>query len=167
MQSGPNRIALVDLIGEFTGDPLPDRDDVLGKGAKRPRSDALSGQTLGALLAQEALAQQSLWGVLCEIDVDAYRLYDEIDAPLIKSLAQMEHRGVLLDAALLESQSVVMASQIDSLNTRAHALAGESFNTASVKQLQTILYDKLGLPVIEKNPKRGPVYIGASHDNFG
>ncbi|MBL97075.1 MAG: DNA polymerase I [Legionellales bacterium] len=153
---GPNRIGLIDLVGEFSGDPLPDRDDVLGKGAKRPDSGALSGQTLGALLAQEALAQQSLWGILCEKDVDAYRLYDEIDAPLIKSLAQMEHRGVLLDAALLESQSVVMASQIDSLNIQAHSLAGEPFNTASVKQLQTILYDKLGLPVIEKTPKGDP-----------
>ncbi|MAV29175.1 MAG: DNA polymerase I [Legionellales bacterium] len=153
---GPSRLSLSDLVAAYLGDSLPSRDDVLGKGAKRLPLSVITRDQLGALLSDEAAAQRNLWQVMRDLDAEAYRLYDEIDAPLTRILAAMETRGVCIDEALFSIQSDEMAKTIQRLTESAHQLAGQSFNPASVKQLQTILYDHLGLPVIEKTPKGDP-----------
>lgn len=153
---GPSRLSLSDLVAAYLGDSFSSRDDALGKGAKRLVSSALTRDQLGALLSDEAIAQRNLWQVMRDLDAEAYRLYDEIDAPLTQILASMEARGVCIDLVLFSTQSDEMAEVIERLTQSAHQLAGQSFNPASVKQLQAILYDHLGLPVIEKTPKGDP-----------
>ena len=71
-------------------------------------------------------------------------------------LLEMEHRGVLLDGALLRKQSSEIGAKLVDLQTRAHAAAGGEFNLDSPKQLQQILFEKHQLPVIRKTPTGQP-----------
>ena len=62
----------------------------------------------------------------------------------------------LIDSDALFLQSNEIANRLSELEEQAYVLAGQPFNLASTKQLQEILFDKLGLPVIQKTPKGAP-----------
>jgi len=68
----------------------------------------------------------------------------------------MERTGALVDGKLLTAQSGELARRMEALAQEAFSLAGEEFNLDSPKQLQAILYDKLGLPVLKKTPGGQP-----------
>jgi DNA polymerase-1 len=68
----------------------------------------------------------------------------------------MEQRGVLIDGEILAKQSRDLATQIVQLEKDAHDAAEQPFNLGSPKQLQQILFEKLGLPIIRKTPKGQP-----------
>jgi DNA polymerase I len=73
-------------------------------------------------------------------------LYESVEMPLVAVLAAMEEKGVLLDGKLLNEMSQELDALLSLSEGKIYALAGERFNIASPKQLQTILFDKLGLP---------------------
>ena len=74
----------------------------------------------------------------------------DIEMPLVPVLAKIERQGALVDAALLQVQSGELGVKMADLERRAYELAGETFNLGSPKQLGSILYDKLGMPVLSK-----------------
>ena len=78
------------------------------------------------------------------------KLMDEIEIPLAHVLAEMETTGVCVDVPYLESMGKELAIQIRDLEKKCHDLAGEDFNVGSPRQLETILFDKLKLPVIKR-----------------
>jgi DNA polymerase-1 len=84
------------------------------------------------------------------------RCTEDIEQPLSKVLLEMEHHGVLLDAALLRKQSGELGLRMRELQGLAHAAAGGEFNLDSPKQLQEILFEKMQLPVIRKTPTGQP-----------
>jgi DNA polymerase-1 len=84
------------------------------------------------------------------------KLFCEVELPLLSVLYGMEKQGVLVDAALLTLQSETISHQITQYQDEAYELAGEPFNMASPKQIQAILFDKMGLPVKAKTPKKQP-----------
>jgi len=73
-------------------------------------------------------------------------LFHKIEMPLISVLADMEQKGVLLDVGLLNEMSGHLGEIISTSVKKIYELAGEEFNINSPKQLQTVLFDKLGLP---------------------
>jgi DNA polymerase-1 len=73
-------------------------------------------------------------------------LFYNVEMPLISVLADMERKGVLLDIGLLDEMSGHLGEIISTSEEKIYKLAGEEFNINSPKQLQTILFDKLGLP---------------------
>jgi DNA polymerase-1 len=73
-------------------------------------------------------------------------LFHTIEMPLISVLAGMEKKGVLLDIGLLEQMSEQLGQLLSLCEEKIYRLAGEEFNINSPKQLQAILFDKLGLP---------------------
>jgi DNA polymerase-1 len=77
-----------------------------------------------------------------------------IEMPLIPVLAVMEHNGVKIDTAYLKRISVELGDKIYELEKRIYLAAGDEFNINSTKQLRTILFDKLGLPVNKKTPTK-------------
>ena len=85
-----------------------------------------------------------------------HRVYTEIEMPLMPVLSRIEDAGVLIDDTLLLTQSQELAANMDRVESRAHELAGGAFNLASPKQIQAILYDQMGLPVLRKTPKGAP-----------
>ena len=83
-------------------------------------------------------------------------MLNEIEIPLIPVLSRIERNGALVDAAMLGQQSLELEARLKVLEAEAFAAAGEPFNLASPKQLQAILFEKQGLPVIKKTPKGAP-----------
>lgn len=86
---------------------------------------------------------------------DQTRLFRELEVPLVRVLVEMERHGVALDVPFFEEQSRQMAAELDRLELAIHQQAGEEFNVASTRQLQSILFDKLCYPV-RKRTKTGP-----------
>jgi hypothetical protein len=83
-------------------------------------------------------------------------LYEEIEQPLVPVLYRMEQAGVLIDGELLRQQSLELARNMREIEARAHAAAGGPFSLDSPKQLQDVLYGKLGLPVLGKTATGQP-----------
>lgn len=88
---------------------------------------------------KDELKQNELWD-----------LYDHVERPLISVLADLEYRGIKVDADELDRQNQDVSARIEGLINEIHELADEEFNVDSPKQLSAILFDKLGLPVIKK-----------------
>jgi len=86
---------------------------------------------------------------------DQGRLFRELELPLLQVLVEMERHGVALEVPFFEAQSRQMAAELERLELEIHREAGEEFNVASTKQLQSILFDKLRYPV-RKRTKTGP-----------
>ena len=85
-----------------------------------------------------------------------HQIYTELEIPLVAVLSSIESNGVLIDDTMLLQQSQELSAQMQSLETQAYDLAGSEFNIASPKQIQEVLYDKMGLPVLKKTPKGAP-----------
>ncbi|MEM1418209.1 MAG: DNA polymerase I, partial [Myxococcota bacterium] len=81
---------------------------------------------------------------------DFERLYRELELPLAGVLADMERVGVRIDEGLLGRMSAEASAQLKRLEARCHELAGHEFNVGSPRQLETILFDELGLPVVKR-----------------
>lgn len=81
---------------------------------------------------------------------EQYKLFNEIEMPLVRVLAEMEYKGVLVDKKMLEEYSLSLGKKVDALVKEICDLAGEEFNVNSTKQLGVILFEKLSLPVIKK-----------------
>ena len=81
---------------------------------------------------------------------EQYKLFNEIEMPLVKVLADMEYTGVLVDKQMLEEYSVMLGTKVEELVKDIWELSGEEFNINSTKQLGTVLFEKLNLPVIKK-----------------
>jgi DNA polymerase-1 len=126
--------------------------EVAGKGVKQiPFAEVPVDQAApyGAEDAEITLALKTLLKPMLE-EAGLDDLYQNMEMPLMPVLARMERHGFLLDLAHLNAMSTEMAGRIATLETDIYALAGEEFNTASPKQLQVILFEKLGLKPLKK-----------------
>lgn len=83
------------------------------------------------------------------------RLADEVETPLARVLAKMEHLGVGVDRDVLVGLADSLRRQCDTERAGVIEAAGEEFNVNSTQQLRTVLFDKLGLPP-QKRTKTGP-----------
>jgi len=79
-----------------------------------------------------------------------YKLFQEVEIPLIKVLARMEMNGVAIDAGILNVMSKRMEGALAKLTEDIYRLAGVEFNINSPKQLSEVLFNKLKLPVVKK-----------------
>src|SRR5690606_22153599 len=123
-------------------------EDVAGKGARQiPFSQIAFEQATAyaAEIADVALqAHSTLWRAITR-EPTLQKLYEEIEQPLAPVLLRMERTGVLIDGALLRRQSAELAERMREIEARAHQAAGGPFALESPKQLQEILFGKLGL----------------------
>jgi DNA polymerase-1 len=126
-------------------------------GVELPTQAAKTGAIIGESTREEVLAPQVdgiaklvpiLQEKLTEDGLDA--LMSDVEMPLVPILAQMELIGVAVDGDWLQQLSRVLEERIAELEKEIYQLAGTDFNIGSPKQLQTILFDKLGLPSTKK-----------------
>jgi DNA polymerase I len=73
-------------------------------------------------------------------------LHDAVELPVALVLARVEQAGIAVDTAVLEQLHVELSVRVDDLAAEVHRHAGREFNVASSQQLQTVLFDELGLP---------------------
>ena len=83
-------------------------------------------------------------------------MYEEIEIPLLPVLSNIETNGVYIDVGMLAKQSKQLEKSLATLEKKIFDIAGEEFNISSPKQLQAILFEKLGLPIVKKTPKGQP-----------
>ncbi|MGM8213808.1 DNA polymerase I [Virgibacillus sp. W0430] len=81
---------------------------------------------------------------------EQFKLYKELEMPLALILGEMEHRGVSVDRTRLDKMHVELKERLQTIENKIYGLAGETFNVNSPKQLGSILFEKLELPVIKK-----------------
>ena len=97
-----------------------------------------------------------------ELDkTETKKLFDEIEIPLVKVLADMEKEGIRVDVDFLKSLSKELDNDIKALEKTIYETAGHSFNLASPKQLGEVLFDKLKIGgAKQKKTKTGQYATG-------
>jgi DNA polymerase-1 len=133
--------------------------DVAGKGAKQICFDQVDLDTATHYSAEDADITLQLHQTLkpqIENETGLQHVYRNIELPAMHVLYTMERNGVLLDSNLLHVQSHELGTKLIELEARAHEAADQPFNLNSPKQIQEILFGKLGLPVTKKTPSGAP-----------
>ena len=134
-------------------------EEVAGKGAKQLPFNLVPLETAGPYAAEDAditlRLHEVLWPRLSKQD-GLNKVYENIEIPLISVLSRIERTGVLIDANMLRQQSSKLKELMAKIENDAQDIAGEVFNIASPKQIQNILFEKLGLPILSKTPKGQP-----------
>ena len=134
-------------------------EDIAGKGSKQITFNQVDIQTAIDYAAEDAditlQLHHTLWSTL-EQDAELATVFNTIEMPLVSILADIERRGVLIDADLLKHQSDDLTTRIKAIENQVYALTDRVFNLASPKQLQDILYQHLQLPILEKTPLGQP-----------
>ncbi len=134
-------------------------EQVAGKGAKQLRFDDVPVEQAAPYAAEDAdvalQLHQKLWPQL-EATGHLAELYETLEQPLVPVLKRIEEHGVLVDTAVLRKLSDEFAKKMAAVESAAHGEAGRPFNLGSPKQLQEILFEELGLPVLRKTPKGQP-----------
>ena len=148
-----------DLAKRYLGHQTISFEEIAGKGKNQLTFNQIPLEQAAEYAAEDAdvtmKLQQVLWEKLSR-EPTLEKLFKEMELPLLGVLSRMERRGVLIDSDALFLQSNEIANRLSELEEQAYVLAGQPFNLASTKQLQEILFDKLGLPVIQKTPKGAP-----------
>ena len=148
-----------DLAKRYLGHQTISFEEIAGKGKNQLTFNQIPLEQAAEYAAEDAdvtmKLQQVLWEKLSK-EPTLEKLFREMELPLLGVLSRMERRGVLIDSDALFLQSNEIANRLNELEEQAYVLAGQPFNLASTKQLQEILFDKLGLPVIQKTPKGAP-----------
>lgn len=148
-----------DLAKRYLGHQTITFEEIAGKGKNQLTFNQIPLEKAAEYAAEDAdvtmKLQQVLWEKLSK-EPTLEKLFKEMELPLLGVLSRMERRGVLIDSDALFLQSNEIANRLNELEEQAYILAEQPFNLASTKQLQEILFDKLGLPVIQKTPKGAP-----------
>ncbi len=138
---------LADVVFDHLGRQVPAPKDLVGSGAK-----SVSFFTVPVEKAADFAARRA--DIVLPLCLDLYSklsetgmkgLLDDLEIPLITVLSAMERHGVLLDRGLLKTMSFETEQLLCLSEEKIYLLAGEKFNINSPKQLQHILFEKLGM----------------------
>ena len=133
--------------------------DIAGKGARQLTFNEIDLEQAGPYAAEDAditLQIHQKLSAQLKAENKLMSVYRDIELPLLPVLLKIERTGVKVDVPMLKKQSKQLAKRIVEIEKQAFDVAGESFNLASPKQIQAILFDKQALPVIRKTPKGQP-----------
>jgi len=145
--------------GKYLGIRTIHYEDVAGKGARQISFSQVPVDKAAEYSAEDAdvtlRLHQVLWPQIATVPA-LKTLYETCEQPLVPVLKRMEENGVLLDRQMLKVQSTELAKRLMELLGEAHKEAGAPFNLDSPKQLCTILFEKMQLPVLRKTPTGQP-----------
>lgn len=132
---------------------------VAGKGAKQVGFNQVTVEVASEYAAEDADITLQLHEVMypqIESDSKLDYIYQHIEMPVSNILFKIERNGVLIDANMLNRQSNEIGMKLVELENQAYELAGQRFNLGSPKQLQEILFGKLGIKPTKKTPSGTP-----------
>ena len=133
--------------------------EVAGKGAKAVTFNQVTVEVASEYAAEDAditlqLHQALQPQIAAEAKLDF--IYSQIEMPSMECLFTIERNGVLIDSAMLNKQSNEIGLKLIDIEKQAFELAVQPFNLGSPKQLQEILFDKLGIKPTKKTPSGAP-----------
>ena len=147
------------LAERYLGHQTIPFEEIAGKGKNQKTFDLISLKQATEYAAEDADITMKLHQVLSQElskEPELLKLFEQIEMPLVAVLSRVERNGVLIDPQLLRTHSIEIEQRLAELEQQVHTEAGEIFNLASTKQLQEILFTRLGLPVLKKTPKGAP-----------
>ncbi|MCY4468285.1 MAG: DNA polymerase I [Thiotrichales bacterium] len=159
LDSTATRHDMDSLALKYLGHRTIHYEDIAGKGAKQLSFNQIAIEEAGRYAAEDADVTLQLHRVLrprLEEHASLAKLCDTVEVPLVPVLSRVERNGVRIDVRRLTQQSAELADRMREIQASAHDCAGGPFNLGSAKQIQAILFDKLGLPVLAKTPKGQP-----------
>ena len=134
-------------------------EDVAGKGAKQLTFNQIPLETAGDYAAEDADVTLQLHHCLfpqLQAQSGLLHVYNNIDMPLVPILSEVERQGTLVDGRMLKQHGAELSDRLNEITQQVWVLADENFNLDSPKQLQSILYEKMALPVLKKTPGGQP-----------
>jgi DNA polymerase I len=138
--------------------PIP-FEAVAGKGAKQVGFNQVTVEQASVYSAEDADITLQLHRALHPQVAASSKLefiYQQVEMPSMLALQRMERHGVLIDSHMLNRQSNEIGLRLMELEKQAYELAGQPFNLGSPKQLQEILFGKLGIKPLKKTPSGVP-----------
>ncbi|MCL5693328.1 DNA polymerase I [Neisseria meningitidis] len=133
-------------------------ESLCGKGAKQIGfADVAIGQATEYAAQDADFALRLEAHLRAQMDEKQLEMYEKMELPVAQVLFEMERNGVQIDRAELTRQSAELGAELMKLEQEAYAAAGQPFNLNSPKQLQEILFDKMGIPTkgLKKTAKGG------------
>ncbi|HVZ49605.1 MAG TPA: DNA polymerase I [Gemmatimonadaceae bacterium] len=152
LDPGRRSHAIEALAIEFLQRSMPTLDDVTGKGKQRTPLDQVPVAEVANLGASAADVNWELHALLAPRleGVGAAGLLRDVELPLVSVLAEMEWTGICIDVAWFHSLKARFARERAVAEEAIYTAAGEQFNINSNRQLATILFDRMHLPVRKK-----------------
>ncbi len=159
LDSTGSRHDMDSLALKYLGHKTIHFEDVAGKGAKQLTFDQIAIEDAAPYAAEDAditlRLHLELWPRLLA-EPELSELFQTLEMPLLPVLSRIERNGVRIDRDRLLKQSSELAQRMLAVESEAHSAAGHEFNLGSPKQIQTILFEEQGLPVLSKTPKGQP-----------
>ncbi len=138
---------LDELSKRWLGLPTITYESLCGKGAKQISFADVAVEQATEYAAQDADFALRLEAHLrAQMDDKQLEMYRDMELPVAQVLFEMERNGVHIDRAELAAQSSELGAALLKLEEQAFQTAGQPFNLNSPKQLQEILFDKMGIP---------------------
>ncbi len=152
LDAGARNHNLDDLAKTYLGHTTIKIDELIGTGKNQRRMDEVPVRQVADYAGEDALLPVLLKPPLAEklAESGLGSLFGELELPLIDVLVEMEFNGIRVDCQRLAELSRRYGERIEQLEREIYELAGHEFNIGSPKQLQQLLFQELGLPVIKK-----------------
>ena len=142
-----NEYPYEDIAKDYANLYLSSRTDLLGKLGLEDAEKEKPEEFLKYVCYQVYTAWRTQEKLSAELEKEGMtKLYEEIELPLVYTLADMEKEGIICDAGALKEYGEKLSVRIDELETKIYGEAGEEFNINSPKQLGVILFEKLEMP---------------------
>jgi len=140
------------LARENLGYEMVSYSDLVGTGKNQMDIRDVNLEELVQYACEDADITLQLWNKLKpELkSMQALRLCEEIEFPLINVLSEMEATGVAIDTGFLQNLSKKLSKDLLKIRDAIYKHAGYDFNINSTQQLSKVLFEKLGLPPVKK-----------------
>jgi len=155
------RINLKALSLHFFDEPMRKFKHVMGKQYKHFSEVPINeGAEYGAHDALQTFKLRTMLSKILDREPKLKNLFETIDMPLMHVLTNMEKRGMLLDATVLEQVGKKVVKALEILEGKIYAALPAAYqeeditlNLRSPKQIEELLFVHLGLPTVKKSPK--------------
>jgi DNA polymerase-1 len=148
LDSASRSLGLKALAADLLGWQMTELTELIGTGRKQITMEQVPVALAGAYCGADVDATIHLYEVLAPRLEAAglWKLYTEIERPLIPVLTDMEMAGVLLDLEFLKKMSSSLGKRVMELEVELHQVVGHAFNIRSTQQLSQVLFEELKFP---------------------
>ena len=152
IDSNKGNYDILKVSNEFLNLEILDLKEMLGKGKNKKTFFELEEDIIFKFISQNVFAISALYDIFIEKakENNLISLYENVEKPLVKVLADMEKTGVLVDRNKIIELNEEYSKLAYLYEQKVYELAGEVFNLNSPKHLGVILFEKIGLPVVKK-----------------